>query len=60
MKNKVIQRKWAFVLAIIFLIVAIKSLMTGFDLSNPYGMGQLFGTIFFPALFFYIAFKKKK
>ncbi|WP_430597908.1 hypothetical protein [Enterococcus sp. AZ177] len=35
-------------------------LVKGMDLSESYGAGSLVSLIVFPALFYYLAFKKKK
>ncbi|MBV7392229.1 MULTISPECIES: hypothetical protein [Enterococcus] len=59
-----IKRKWAFVVAVIFSLFAIYKLFTG-SVADPnmpaaYNTGGLLGTLFFPVLFFVIAFFPKK
>ena len=61
MNEKKIQRKWALVLAVLFTLAAVRQLIDdGINISDSYGVGSLVGTFFFPALFYYLAFKKKR
>ncbi|MDC2863666.1 MULTISPECIES: hypothetical protein [unclassified Bacillus (in: firmicutes)] len=60
MNNKLIQRKWALVVAILFTISSIKDLAGGNIERGPYGTGQLLGILLIPTLFYVLAFKKKK
>lgn len=60
MNEKKIQRKWALVLAILLTLATIKQLVGGINLNDSYGAGSLLGFVAFPALFYYLAFKKKK
>ena len=60
MNEKKIQRKWALIVAIILTVASISQLAKGINLSDSYGVGSVIGTIFFPVLFYVLAFKKKK
>ncbi|EOH97186.1 hypothetical protein UAW_01668 [Enterococcus haemoperoxidus ATCC BAA-382] len=60
MNEKKVQRKWALVVAVLLTLAAINQLLKGMDLSDSYGAGSLVSLIVFPALFYYLAFKKKK
>ncbi|MBO0466071.1 hypothetical protein IGL98_000251 [Enterococcus sp. DIV0840] len=60
MNEKKVQRKWALVIAVLFTLGAINQLVKGMDLSESYGAGSLVSLIAFPAIFYYLAFKKKK
>ncbi|MEI5993938.1 hypothetical protein [Candidatus Enterococcus mansonii] len=60
MNEKKVQRKWALVVAIIFTMSSIAQVAKGIDVSDSYGLGGLIGLFFFPAIFYYLAFKKKK
>lgn len=60
MNNKSIQRKWAFVVAILFTLASINQLASGDIESGPYGGGQLLGCILIPVCLYVLAFKKKK
>lgn len=60
MKDKKVQRKWALVVAVLLTLAAINQLLKGINLSDSYGAGSLVSLIAFPAIFYYLAFKKKK
>ncbi|EEM02719.1 MULTISPECIES: hypothetical protein [Bacillus] len=60
MNNKLIQRKWALVVAILFTISSIMQLAGGDIKGGPYGKGQLLAYFLIPILFYVLAFKKKK
>ncbi|MFD1901126.1 hypothetical protein GQR36_16000 [Enterococcus termitis] len=47
-------------MAVLLTLAAINQLIKGMDLSDSYGAGSLVSLIVFPALFYYLAFKKKK
>lgn len=59
-----IKRKWAFVIGIILSLSTIYSLFTGStadpNMPAAYNIGGLIGTVFFPAIFFVVAFLPKK
>lgn len=60
MQQKVIQRMWAFVLAIFFSLGVIKQLVDGLQINDSYEMGVFIGTLVIPEFFFFLAFKKKQ
>ncbi|HDR7613825.1 TPA: hypothetical protein QCX47_005637 [Bacillus mycoides] len=60
MNNKLIQRKWALVVAILFTISSIMHLAGGDIKVDPYGTGELLADFLIPIFFYVLAFKKKK
>ncbi|WP_413488501.1 hypothetical protein [Carnobacterium divergens] len=59
MNEKRVQRKWALVVAVLLTLASISQLAKGMNLSDSYGVGNVIGLIVFPAIFYYLAFKKK-
>jgi hypothetical protein len=59
MNEKKVQRKWALVVAILATLWGITELAKGVNVTDPYERGHFIGTIAIPAIFYFLAFKKK-
>lgn len=58
-----IQRKWSLIVGLLFLIVAIRGIVSGSvfaDDSLVYNLGSLLGTVALPAFFLIFPFVGKK
>lgn len=60
MNNKLIQRKWALVVAILFTISSIMHLAGGDIKIDPYGMGELLADFLIPIFFMFWHLKRRK